>query len=399
VALSKDRLGRLRDVMARHVDAGTVPGLTLAVARRGEVYVEAMGVLEVGRPERVERDSIFRISSMTKPIAAAAAMVLVERCVLRLDDPIDALLPELADRRVLRAINAALDDTVPADRPLTLRDLLTFRLGFGQVFLDPAEHPILRASIDAGIGMGPPDPDGPPEPDEWLRRFGALPLMYQPGQRWLYHTGADVLGVLIARATDQPLEAALRELVLDPLGMRDTGFHVPSGHIGRLTTAYWTSPDGTLTLGDPATGGKWSRPPKFPSGGAGLVSTVDDYLAFGRMMLGYGRGPAGRILSRPAVRLMTSDHLTAEQKAISGLLPGQFDAASWGFGVGVRTRQDDLTGSVGTYGWDGGMGSSWACDPAEDLVGVLLTNASFTSPKLPPAFQDFWTNVYQAIDD
>src|SRR5262249_52507731 len=148
--------------------------------------------------------------------------------VLRLDDPIDALLPELADRRVLRALNAPLDDTVPAHRPLTLRDLLTFRLGFGQVFLDPGEHPILRAAIDADIGMGPPDPDGPPEPDEWLRRFGALPLMYQPGERWLYHTGADVLGVLLARATGQPLEQALRELMFDPLGMRDTAFHVAS---------------------------------------------------------------------------------------------------------------------------------------------------------------------------
>jgi CubicO group peptidase (beta-lactamase class C family) len=124
---------------------------------------------------------------------------------------------------------------------------------------------------------------------------------------------------------------------------------------------------------------------------------VDDYLAFGRMMLGYGRGPAERILSRPAVELMTSDHLTPGQK--TGLVPGQFDGRGWGFGVGVRTRRDDLAGSVGSYGWDGGLGSSWYNDPSEDLVGILLTNATWTSPVPPPAFRDFWTGVYQAIDD
>ena len=393
---SKQRLGRLRDIMAGHVDRGTIPGLVYAVAGQGEVHVEALGTLALDGPE-VRRDSIFRISSMTKPIAAAAAMVLVERCVLRLDDPVDDLLPELADRRVLRSLDAALDDTVPAYRPLTLRDLLTFRLGFGQVFLDPATHPIIRAAQDADIGMGPPDPAGPPEPDEWIRRFGALPLMHQPGERWLYHTGSDVLGVLLARATGRPLEAALRELLFEPLGMADTGFSVPSDHIGRFTTLYWTQPGG-LAEGDPGDGGKWSRPPTFPSAGGGLVSTVDDFLAFGRMLLANGLAPSGRLLSRPTVELMASDHLTPEQKAASGLVPGQFDGRGWGFGMGVRTRRYDLTGSAGSYGWDGGLGSSWSNDPSEDLVGVLLTNASWSSPAPPAAFRDFWTGVYQAIE-
>ena len=394
---SRQRLGRLRDIMAGHVDRGTVPGLVYAVARHGEVHVEALGTLAADGPA-VGRDSIFRISSMTKPVAAAAAMVLVERCVLRLDDPLDDLLPELADRRVLRSLDAGLDDTEPAYRPLTLRDLLTFRLGFGQVFFDPATHPIMRAALDAGIGMGPPDPAGPPEPDEWIRRFGALPLMYQPGERWMYHTGSDVLGVLLARATGRPLEVTLRELLFEPLGMRDTGFSVPADHIGRLTTLYWTKPGG-LCEGDPGEGGKWSRPPAFPSAGAGLVSTVDDFMAFGRMLLANGRAPDGRLLSRPAVELMTSDHLTPEQKASSGMVPGQFDGRGWGFGVGIRTRRDDLTGSAGSYGWDGGLGSSWSNDPSEDLVGILLTNASWSSPAPPPAFRDFWTGVYQAIED
>src|SRR5689334_19652918 len=318
---STQRLGRLRDIMAGHVERGTVPGLVYAVSRHGELRVETLGTLALDGPA-VERDGIFRISSMTKPIAAAAAMVLVEQCVLRLDDPVDDLLPELANRRVLRSLDAELDDTVPAYRPLTLRDLLTFRLGFGQAFLDPAAHPIMRAALDAEIGMGPPDPAGPPEPDEWIRRFGALPLMHQPGERWLYHTGSDVLGVLLARATGRPLEAALRELLFEPLGMADTGFTVPSDHIGRFTTLYWTQPDG-LVEGDPGDDGRWSRPPTFPSAGGGLVSTVDDFLTFGRMLLANGLAPGGRLLSRPAVELMTSDHLTPEQKAASGMVPGQ----------------------------------------------------------------------------
>ena len=397
---SKVRLSRLRNVMAGHVERGEVPGLVALVSRRGEAYVEALGVKALGGSDPVQRDTIFRIASMTKPITAAAAMILVEECKLRLDDPVDRLLPELADRRVLKRLEGPLDDTEPAQRPITLRDLLTFRMGFGIVMAPPGTYPIQTAVDDLLLGQGMPRPSLPPAPDEWIRRFGTLPLMHQPGEKWMYHTGSDVLGVLIARASDQPLEAFLQQRIFEPLGMKDTGFSVPVPKLDRLATAYSTNFEtGALELYDPAEGGHWSRPPAFPSGGGGLVSTIDDYLAFGRMMLNQGRHGTQRILSRPSVETMTTDHLTPAQKAASGLLPGYFDGHGWGFGVAVVTRREDVAAPVGSYGWDGGLGTSWRSDHGEEMVTILLTQASWTSPTPPRVSRDFWTAAYQAIDD
>ena len=173
---SKARLGRMRDVMTAHVERGDMPGLVTLVSRRDEVHVEAIGrQADGGEPMR--RDTIFRIASMTKPMAAAAAMILVEECRLRLDDPVDRLLPELADRRVLRRIEGPVDDTVPAGRPITLRDLLTFRQGFGIIMAPPDTYPIQNAMRERGVRMGPPRPQTEPAPDEWMRRLGTLPLM------------------------------------------------------------------------------------------------------------------------------------------------------------------------------------------------------------------------------
>ncbi len=287
---SKTRLARLRDVMAGYVERGEVPGLVALVSRRGETHVEALGMKTLGGSDPVRRDTIFRIASMTKPITAVAAMILVEECKLRLDDPVDELLPELADRQVLKRLDGPLDDTEPAKRPITLRDLLTFRMGFGIVMAPPGTYPIQTAVDDLRLGQGMPQPSLPPEPDEWIRRFGTLPLMHQPGEKWMYHTGSDVLGVLIARASGQPFETFLQERLFEPLGMKDTAFSAPASKLDRLATAYLTNFEtGALEFYDPAEGGQWSRPPAFPSGGGGLVSTVDDYLAFGRMMLNQGR--------------------------------------------------------------------------------------------------------------
>ena len=238
--------------------------------------------MALGGNDPMRRDTIFRISSMTKPVTAVATMILVEECKLRLDEPVDRLLPELADRRVLRAVDGPLDDTVPANRPITVRDLLTFRMGFGMVMAMPGTSPIQDAPHEVMLGQGPPHPSKTPAPDEWIRRLGTLPLMHQPGERWMYNTGSDVLGVLIARASGQPFETFLRERIFEPLGMKDTGFSVPAAELDRLATSYWTDPEtGALELHDEPDG-QWSRPPAFPSGAGGLVSTVDDYLAFAR---------------------------------------------------------------------------------------------------------------------
>jgi CubicO group peptidase (beta-lactamase class C family) len=250
------------------------------------------------------------------------------------------------------------------------------------------------------LAQGPPSPQTPPAPDEWLRRLGGLPLMHQPGEKWLYNTGADVLGVLIARAAGQPLERFLQERIFAPLGMKDTGFSVPAAACDRLATAYWTdAKSGALTLCDPPEGGQWSRPPAFPSGAGGLVSTVDDYLAFGQMLLNKGESGGVRILSRPTVETMVTDQLTPEQKSVSGLVPGYFDSHGWGFGLAVVTRRDEPAGSVGTFGWDGGMGTVWSSDPREELVTILMTQCAWTSPSPPRVCRDFRTLAYQAIDD
>jgi CubicO group peptidase (beta-lactamase class C family) len=398
--LSKERLGRMHDIMASYVERGDVPGLVTLVSRRGEVHVDAIGRKAVGASDSIRRDTIFRISSMTKPITAAAAMILVEECTLRLDEPVDPWLPELADRKVLRAIDSPLDDTVPAHRPITLRDLLTFRMGFGIVMAQQGTYPIQKAMSEQLLGQGPPSPSTPPAPEEWIRRLGTLPLMHQPGEKWMYNTGSDVLGVLIARASGQALETFLRQRLFEPLGMKDTGFSVPATKLDRLAPSYWTNPEtGALELYDKAEGGQWSRPPAFPSGAGGLVSTIDDYLAFGQMMLNKGKHGGERVLSRPSVETMTTDQLTPEQKAVSGLVPGYFDSHGWGFGVSIVTRRDDVAAVPGRFGWDGGLGTSWWSDPTEDMVTILMTQRAWTSPSPPGVCLDFWTSAYQALDD
>jgi CubicO group peptidase (beta-lactamase class C family) len=390
--LSSRRMAQLHDVLPRHVEAGVAPGLVSLVWRRGEAQVEVIGDTAVAGGRPLQADSLFRISSMTKPVTALAAMILLEECALRLDEPVDRLLPELADRRVVRRIDAPVDDTVPAGRPITVRDLLTFRMGFGGYF---GPCPVLEAAAPLQLDVGPPRPSLPPEPDEWLRRISTLPLMCQPGERWLYHTGSDVLGVLIARASERPFDVFLRERVFDPLDMKDTAFWVAEGDLGRFVTSYLTDPEtgALLVYDEPA--GEWSTPPPFPSGGAGLVSTASDFLTFAQMLL---RGGAP-LVSRPTVETMTTDQLTPRQKAIGGFLPDDFDARGWGFGVGVVTRRDDPAAPVGQYGWDGGLGSVWRNDPSEDMITILLTNAAWSSPRPPAVALDFLTGAYAAIDD
>ena len=398
--LSRKRLGRMHDIMTGYVERGDVPGLITLVSRRGEVHVDVMGTMAYQGRDPIQRDTIFRISSMSKPITAVATMILVEECKVRLDEPVDRLLPELAGRRVLKDLDGPLDETVAANRPITVRDLLTFRMGFGQMMAPPDAYPILKAANEQQIGMGPPSPDTLPAPDEWMHRLGQLPLMHQPGEKWMYNTGADVLSVLIARASGQPLETFLRERIFEPLGMKDTGFSVPGHKLDRLATSYWTNfMSGKIEVFDEAKGGQWSRPPAFPSGAGGLVSTIDDYLAFGQMMLNNGKIGSERILSRLSVETMTTDQLTPEQKAISGLVSGYFDNHGWGFGMSVVTRRDDIASVPGRYGWDGGMGTSWYSDPTEEIVTILMSQQSWTSPNPPNVCLDFWTLAYQAIDD
>jgi CubicO group peptidase (beta-lactamase class C family) len=397
--LSKARLGSMHEVMAGYVERGEIPGLVTLVSRHGEVHVDAIGRKSLDGDDPVAHDTIFRIASLSKPITAVAAMVLVEECKLRLDDAVDGWLPELSNRQVMKRLDGPIDDTVPANRPISLRDLLTFRMGIGLVFAPPDTYPIQKAMAEQ-LDEGPPNPDHKPTPDEWISRLGRFPLVHQPGECWMYNTGSDVLGVLIARAAGRPLETFLHERIFEPLGMKDTGFSVPADKIDRLATAYSVNPEtGVLQVNDPALGGQWSRPPAFPSGGGGLASTIDDYFVFAQMLRNHGKHGSARILSRPSVETMTIDHLTPAQKVASNWLAGWFESRGWGFGMSVVTKRDEIARSVGAYGWDGGLGTTWYTDPREDMVTILMTQVAWTSPNPPNVTRDFLTSAYQAIDD
>lgn len=383
-----------RAALAAHIDSGAIPGAVALVCRGEETHVESVGALAVGGPP-MTRDSIFRMSSSGKPMAAAAAMTLVEEGVIGLDDPVDRFLPELADRRVLKRIDGPLNDTVPAHRPIRLRDLLTLRMGLGHIMARADHYPIRQALNELELLMGYPNPASFPMPDEWIKRVASVPLMYQPGERFLYDIGFDVLGVLIARAAGMSLDRFMKERLFDPLTMKDTGFHVPPEKIARFATSYMKNHEtGALEVYDEAAGGSWSRPPAFHAAASGLVSTADDCCAFLRMMLNKGVYDGERILSPESVAMMTSDQLTDAQKADNDIFFGGH--SGWGFGMAVVVKQNSPWTMPGRFGWDGGLGTSAHADPARDLVGVLLTQRAMDSPEPPAIFNSFWNAAYPA---
>src|SRR5271155_3768017 len=392
---SSPGLARMSAAMRSYVDRGEVAGLVILLCRGDEVHVEAIGVQDLKTVVPVQRDTIFRVASLSKPIAAVAGLILVEEEKISLDDPVDRWLPELASQRVLRSVESELDDTVPANRAITLRDLLTFTLGFGFVLAPPGTYPIQKAIAEAGLAPGPRPPA--PYPDEWISKFASLPLVYQPGERWMYHTGSEVLSVLIARVAGVGLGDFLHERIFSPLGMKDTAFSVPEEKIDRLATSYLPDANG-LKLYDEARNGMWSVPPAFSSGGGGLVSTADDYLAFARMLLNGGIHGATRILGAQNAKKKLTDQVTAEQKSVSPFFPSFWETRGWGHGISVVTAPEALADRTGTFGWDGGLGTSCYSDPKRDLTGILMTQTAWAAPLPPNVNVDFWKAVYQSVD-
>ncbi|WP_448642664.1 serine hydrolase domain-containing protein [Geodermatophilus sp. URMC 63] len=367
-------------VVGAAVAAGEVPGAAWRVQHGGEVARGAAGTHTPGGADPVRPDTVFRIASITKPVTAVAALTLVDDGTLDVDEPVDRHLPELAGRCVLADPADAAAGTVPARRAITVRDVLTFRLGIGVDFTAPWPTPTVAALAAAGLPIGPPAPQAAPPPDEWLRRLATVPLASQPGERWLYHTGASVLGVLVARATGRPLPEVLTERVLAPLGMTGTGFGVPAVARDRLGP-HWTPPgdDGRRELYDPAEG-QWARPPAFPDGADGLVSTVDDLAALAGVLLAGGRAPGGgRVLAEDTVRAMLTEQAG----------PVDDEGGGWGLGTGVRRTDEPGGRSAGSFGWDGGLGGSWWTDPVTGTTAVLLTNQAWSSSTPPAVFDGF----------
>jgi CubicO group peptidase (beta-lactamase class C family) len=384
----------VKSIFERHVDNGYTFGIVGLIGTIEDADVTVVGRRANDAQELLRRDSIFRIASMTKPIIAAATMMLVEDGTLRLDEPVDRLLPELANRRVLRRIDAPLDDTIAAKRSITVEDLLTFRCGLGIVLSPTDTYPIQQKIKELQlIGFGPPDPSSALTPDEWIKRLATLPLMAQPGEQWMYNTGSYVLGVLLARASGKALPQLLHERIFQPLCMRDTGFFVPPGKLARLVDLYRLKSDG-LERYDAAADSLWKLAPAFPDGAAGLVSTVDDYFAFSRFMLGGGRFDGLRLLSEASISAMTMDRLTPQQRDAGVAILGH--GRGWGFGESVVVAESGDGLPIGSYGWNGGLGTSWVADPRSRRTAILLTQTMFTSPKAPEVHTEFWRAVFFA---
>jgi CubicO group peptidase (beta-lactamase class C family) len=375
-------MAELSGILGRHVRNGALPGAVGLVVRGGRAEVAAVGSASVGGAP-MTRESIFRIASITKPITAASVMMLVEDGRIALDDPVDEWLPELAKPSVVRTPASEVDDVVPAARPITVFDLLTSRAGYGFAsdFTLPAVQRLFSVQKDGR------EVQSFPAPDVWMAELAKIPLLYQPGEGWLYDTCSTLQGVLIARVSGQSLPEFMAERVFGPLGMTDSAFEVPAGKRDRFTSSYRTGPDGGLELAD-APDGQWSTLPAFPLGNGGLAATAGDWLAFAQMLLAGGVTPGGRrLLSAGSVQLMTSDHTTAAQREIGALfLEGQ----GWGFGGSVDIAAIDPWNVPGRYGWVGGTGTSAHIVPSMGTIAILFTQVAADTPVPPEWMRDFW---------
>jgi len=392
-AFSPDRLKALTACMTAYITRGEIPGFITLLHRDGELaHMDVVGWQDQEGAIPLKRDTIFRIASMSKPVASVATLMLLEEGKFRLEDPVDHWLPELANRKVMKNPAGAVDDTYPSPRPITVGDLLTQRPGIASHFDTPS--PAIAAMLEK-LGSA----DGV---DDWLKRLGEVPLLYPPGERFIYGYSMDVLGALVARASGMSFPDFLQSRLFGPLGMTDSGFFVPAAKLPRLAVAYsWDAKTSKRTIADPAVNSRFATPPKVPSGAGGLVSTADDYLKFGRMLLQNGMLGDTRILSRKTVELMTLDFLTPEQRR----MPFFYDADFWagqGYGLGVsvvdKVAKRGEPSTVGQYGWNGAYGTLWINDPKEEMTAILMIQTAYgeTAPRIQ---RDFRTLVYQAFAD
>jgi CubicO group peptidase (beta-lactamase class C family) len=355
------------------IDAGDLAGAVTLVWRKGEVaQVNTLGLRdrEAGAP--MQRDTLFRIASMTKPVTSVAALMLVEEGKLALSDPITRWLPEFSDMLVLKDAAGPIDQTYPAARDITVEDLMTHRSGLAYAFTSMG--PIAQAHEDR---LGPPL-GTPLTPDGWLKALGSLPLSHPPGEQFHYSHSTEVLGFLVARIEGKPLGQVLKDRIFGPLGMSDTDFWCPPDKHGRMARLYRMNPD-TEQLEDVSFPLETAQP-IFEAGGGGLVSTVDDYLKFARMLLGKGEVDGVRLLKAATVEDMRTNRLTDAQKQIPFMnLPFWL---SQGFGLGLSVVADAEkhawigAGSAGAFSWPGAFGTWWQADPQEDLICVYMVQDS-----------------------
>ena len=355
------------------IDAGDLSGAVTLIWRGGkELQFLALGQRDIEAGLPMTRDTIFRIASMTKPVTSVAALMLMEEGKLRLDDPITKWMPEFANMRVLKEATGPVEDTYPAPRDITVEDLFTHRAGlaYGFTSIGPIAHAHEKALGNVlATDMGT---------DAWLAALGSLPLSYPPGERFHYSHATDVLGFLVGRVAGKPFRDVLIERIFEPLGMVDTDFYIPAEKRSRAAKVYRLNDD--LSALEEVPFPKHDAPPKFCGGGGSLVSTLDDYLKFARMLLNGGEVDGVRLLRPETVELMRTNRLTDAQREIPFMgIPfwmGQ------GFGLGLSTITDPEkqawmgAGNKGAFGWPGAFGTWWQADPQSGMILIYLIQNS-----------------------
>ena len=374
-----EALGGVPATLQQFVDSGTLSGAVTLAWRGGEIaQVTAVGFRDLEAQAPMQRDTLFRIASMTKPVTTVAAMMLLEEGKLRLDDPITKFAPEFSDMRVLKDAKGPLEDTEPSERTITIEDLMTHRSGLAYGFT--SSGPIAEAHEKA---LGSPL-DANMEPNAWMKAIAALPLSYKPGERLHYSHATEVLGFIVARIAGSTLGQVLHDRIFAPLGMHDTDFHVPQEKRDRAAKLYrWDDKSETLKAVDMP---HYDTAPVYQAGGGGLWSTVDDYLKFARLLLGDGEVDGVRLLKPETVRDMRTNRLTPEQRQVPFL--GMPMWAGMGFGLGLSVVDDPEknmmgVGSPGSFGWPGAFGTWWQADPVKDTILIFMIQHSI--PLTPDA--------------
>jgi CubicO group peptidase (beta-lactamase class C family) len=395
VGLSTPRLQKIEPWMQALVSGKKLAGLSVMVLRRGEIaFFAAHGMSDIARAVPFGRDTLVRIYSMTKPLTSTAILMLYEDGRFQLDDPIARFLPGFADMRVFAGGSRLKYESVPAARGITFRDLLTHTSGLTYGFMDatPVDAMYREAGVDfqlSDLTLG-----------DVVEKAAALPLLAQPGAEWNYSIATDVLGHLVAVISGQPFDRFLHERVLAPLGMSDTFFRVPADKLGRFAACYGRRTDGTpLLVDDPETSRYLTQ--RLPSGGGGLVSSIDDYMRFCRFMLNKGELHGVRLLGRKTVELMTSNHLRGDLADMGQPRFSESNYAGIGFGLGFSVTLDpakaQILGSPGEYAWGGAASTAFWVDPAEAMAVVLFTQLVPSSTY--PIRRELRVLTYQAIID
>jgi len=398
VGLSAARLDRITKWMKGWVDGGRLPGMTVAIMRKGELaYAQTYGKSDVERGKPMRPDTIVRIYSMTKPLTSTAIMMLYEEGRFQLDDPISKFIPGFKNPRVYAGGSRGKIDSVPAEREINFRDLLTHTSGLTYGFMESNPVDALYRAKESGVDFQ----TSTSSLKEVVDRLATFPLITQPGKAWNYSVATDVLGRLVEVISGQPFEKFLLEQVIKPLGMVDTDFFVPDSKHDRFAANYQAGSGGKLEMIDDPTKSRYLKPRTVNSGGGGLVSTASDYLRFAKFMLNKGQLDGVRLLGRKTVELMTMNHLKGDMADMGMPRWSESTAEGVGFGLGfsvmINPAKAHIVGSPGEFAWGGAASTAFWCDPKEDMAVVLLTQLMPSSTY--PIRRELRILSYQAIVD